>query len=727
MAKNLDRYTDSKRDKTLKLLETQSEVGLQLDEAGAKTRAAARAIFPREVPQLLLLESTDKGKKHTLRYDFTELHMRYPCSKLIIEQLVHGMQLIADPLQSCGPPSNSRYTIIEFVEFLNDKNFPHDKAITCVADITTLTHDAFRIYLLYVFPKRHVNRLRLASIKRLVYALVKRYHREQAVGSRLFKSVRGISSNGRTEGTQGLNIAQMSALRNACIIDIAAVKKLHSFYESIDNNCERITVDSPPPPKGAVNEEVAERFLLMTLAAVKLDYPDYPLNMTAREAEGFFNPNKCVEPRLNRWSQRTSSRYRVGQYLKYCVNNLPARFNILRFRQGQELLHAAMHFTPCTLYPFLLHVLIYSGLNLETVVNFSDDLDKHTSPSLHEPHKYVMLHSYKGRTKDTQSILCMRNGSFGIYGILQYVESIVTRYKSSPHYNHGSLWQYLPVVFKAMPGTTIEVLNNFHDVITKLCNTSRRFIERHSLLEMGIVETKGGGINHRRIRNGYATLLQRYGHNVQEITRALKHKNMSTTDKYYLSDNSSNDIFDERIIEIQNLYIDNISNFNLRVVESKTLKDLRDAINRATSEVERRRLTKALADETGLEEQIITRLMSPESDTYILACTDSKNPTWPGYRDFLRNQECSFFNKCCLCSQAVVFAETLPFIARRLMDLEELKNDIPSSEWIANYGDECDAWQAILDRWSDRQSVDEARLAASRGDVLLPKIMRVSA
>jgi len=154
------------------------------------------------------------------------------------------------------------------------------------------------------------------------------------------------------------------------------------------------------------------------------------------------------------------------------------------------------------------------------------------------------------------------------------------------------------------------------------------------------------------------------------------------------------------------------------------MASLRAAIIASRDDAARKEAIEKVAAQTGMDDEAIIHLISPHGQTYITACKDACNPTWSGHEQFVRGRPCRFFDKCCQCSQAVVFPEALPYIARRIMDLDDLHTRFNLIEWGAAFGNERNAWQDIMDRWSNRAQVAEAWQRAESGEIILPLLMK---
>jgi hypothetical protein len=456
-----------------------------------------------------------------------------------------------------------------------------------------------------------------------------------------------------------------------------------------------------------------ERNFKLILATLAQEFPGYPFGMRLDEATNFFNQNRfvemkgdvkrSVEGRLLRAISVTKTKFVHGGTIG-CIN----------------LIRAAMHFLPETLYPFLLHVQINTGWNLESVLALTDDVDAHVTDDLIDPENYVVIQSTKRRSQDNggKAVFhrCSRHKQFSTYRLLKYVESIVTKYKGCQSYKTGRLWQHAVRSSAAMT----QLISYCGESTSDLHYASKFSLRRHSFTYFN-----EGSINHGRIRTSYETLREQQGLPLAVISQDMDHADQETTVVHYASDKTSNAVKDVKIAEYQEQIIEDLRHYECRAVESLSLAKLRDAIRQSRSEAERKKQLQKAAKAIGLDERGILHLISPEGQTYIVACRDSLNPTWASHEEYLKpGQHCSFFNKCGGCRQAVIFPEALPYIARRQLDLEQLRKELNTFEWMSDYGEEWDAWDGVLNDWSDREQVDAARRAAILGEVILPLRLR---
>ncbi len=194
---------------------------------------------------------------------------------------------------------------------------------------------------------------------------------------------------------------------------------------------------------------------------------------------------------------------------------------------------------------------------------------------------------------------------------------------------------------------------------------------------------------------------------------------------FYTSDIHSAEIKNKLISNFQKQFINDLRNLKTRLVQSKTLQDLRDAINNAKDVATRSKIIKDISKELSLDEKDVAQIISIGSEKYLAICLDQNSPDWPGHENFVTsNAKCKYFNKCCLCSKSLIFREFLPFIALRILHLENSKYEYSGMDWTFNVGDEYDAWNEILSLWNNKTAVEEAWESARKDEIYLPHVMR---
>ncbi|HEJ1327400.1 hypothetical protein [Pseudomonas aeruginosa] len=105
----------------------------------------------------------------------------------------------------------------------------------------------------------------------------------------------------------------------------------------------------------------------------------------------------------------------------------------------------------------------------------------------------------------------------------------------------------------------------------------------------------------------------------------------------------------------------------------------------------------------------------------IASCADISSPDFEG--STRGGGPCSEFDMCLGCKQSRVFSIHLPRICMRVIFYEELKSELDEETWDIEYGRKHARALDVLSSWSDRDEVDEAWKAARSGQVYLPKLL----
>jgi len=631
-------------------------------------------------------------------HDFSDLADRFPKHKPLLNQLVHGMTLLNPRGVAVSNVANSALAIKIFLVFLNDPRSLTAYNVEFVRDINAVVLRSFGSYL------SHDEKLtKRASVlfQRLMLVcgeLWRRYSDDSTVGNAP-ESPEAPSGQEGT-GVEGYTSEQLEALIFACVKDIVAVKHLHRMYSDLGPESRqfergrRIQFQKGP--------RYAEDKFVTVLATLKHQHPAYPFGMSLEGASSFLT--------------RSNPDPHVG-IIKGAVDDCIAKIGFMDGILGKSAIFSAQHFTIDTIYPFFLLLVIHMGWNVESVATIPDDVEPNV---LENPLNVeeVIIFGRKERTGKVVRRRSKKKSPFGPYGLLKYIEGIITLQRETEHYVHGNLFQYVVGTFAHAGRLVNTVWDNACRGGVQV-RASSAFLERHNL--RGLI---GDTVNHMKVRSGYATICETKGMTPEEIADELEHAKVSTTITSYLSDKSSNAVKDKIIASVQTLYVDDLRNYQARIVASTTLQDLRRAIDDAKDSAARKAVIKAAADLTGLAVKTVVQVMSPEADTYILVCEDGTRPTWRRHQEYVKDGPCRYFNKCCLCERAVVFPEALPYIARRIRDLEKEQARMMTADWIAHYGEENEAWESILDSWSDRGAVEAAIAAAESGSVVLPHLMR---
>jgi hypothetical protein len=466
---------------------------------------------------------------------------------------------------------------------------------------------------------------------------------------------------------------------------------------------------------GGPNEK--SKFFKKLLVTLKDEFEEFPFYMSLEDGGKFFK----LRQRFSLIDKIQDEKKEIYDLTRRCIGI--ARWPLFGEMSFRQSVYGSMHFVAETIYPFYLLVMLNTGWNSESILAITDDVDKHVEPDLIDPDNYVVIISTKERGQSSKkdgakSIYhrCNKNEKFGTYRLLKYVESIVIKYRESPHYINGKLWQY------AIPhgSRRKNLISLMGSASTDIYYMSLRFIERN---DFKYITEKT--IDHKKVRSGYSSAREALGLTEFEIREDLDHEGYETTSVSYASDRSSNKIKDIKIAEIQKQFVEEVNDIKIKKVTSMTLSSMRKAINESKDELDRINEINSSVKKTGLPSQTIIHLLDVDSQKYISACENSMAPTWPNHERFVKKgQKCRFFNKCCLCDKSVLFPEALPYVAKRILVLEELKDQLSGVDWIVNYGDEFDAWSQILDVWSNKSEVEEAKKLASSGLVFLPHLLR---
>jgi hypothetical protein len=303
-----------------------------------------------------------------------------------------------------------------------------------------------------------------------------------------------------------------------------------------------------------------------------------------------------------------------------------------------------------------------------------------------------------------------------VYSILKFVEYQITKFKDSPHYLPGKLWQFIAA--KNLWRKHNKILSNLD--YGNIHHLSNNFLDRHNI-DLGL-DSKEPSIEARRIRTTWATKRREQGLSTEAMMGLMGHVDIDTTAKHYDNDNGSNNLKNQQLRGLQNRHLDDFQNYHVRLAQATTLSELREAIANAGS---KSIAYEAVASKLGMKNSLdVVHLLSPAGQTYIAACTNSFEPSWKDARNHISNgEQCRFFNRCCMCDKAVIFKESLPWIARRINDLEALRLKIPAPEWALNYGTELSGWEWVMTSWNNPDDVAEAKVLSTLNKFSLPLTM----
>ncbi len=734
-------------------------------EKALEERALRRKVVL-EVNLKFKVNVLDGKRKKTISFDFTDLVENNTTQKILINQLLVGAAL-QSKIKSVTSYRNMYKAIRLFIEFLNHPDNLLNSVVYSVSDISSVVCRTYTNYLATYYPKRPINRKHYGVLRRIVHSLQTVYAGENGIGKK-FKWPAGPAKN--ESPNEGYSEETYNELANACIKSIREIIGIQQRCGFIKDNTETLQLKDWNLPNiiywlnekiiDKENSEKVESVIKRRVASCKSACTFLSDNEIPVEELIHIYREKGVEltrigrsPTGHAISQKTKDKKQRNRYFNiaistmlneyqkypYCIEEnadairflsavddktrslyerrlsyLVQRSSIPYLKSelyGQEALYTGIHFIPETIYPFILLIQINTGWNLESVIAISDDVDLHVSRDLIDPDNYVSVGSYKAKTGKLVFSRSNKKNKFGTYRLLKYVESVVKKYKGTTHYHDGILWQCtLPSSSQYKTLTTSDISIRY---------ASKRFLKRHKFRYF-----EDDVVNHPGIRTTYETMREIMGFSEYDVSEDMGHSDVDTTSNHYASDGSSSRLKDAKIRVIQNEIVNDISDYKCRLSESSYLKELRDSIDQSRDNIEREVKFNEISDDLSLSESQVINLLSPEGQTYIAACSDSSNPTWEGHERLIKNGTvCRYFNKCCECNRAVIFPEALPFVAKRIIDLETLRESINAYQWISSYGVEYDAWKQILADWSNKNEVRDAVKMANSGTVLLPSYM----
>lgn len=750
-----------------------SSVKIDNSIEAVQERSANRELIP-SVTYVNSYQINERGREGVITIDLTDLVEKYPQNILLINQLIVGFNAVIKPGCSPSTVKSNSDGIRRFIEFLNDSRNLSNVHVVNIVDINITVALSFFNYLLSIYPNDSLKNVWFSALRRIVTRIKELYRNNLLIGKPFAWPFGPKTSQQKLEGYYP---KQIKELIDVCIRDIKEIIRFHETYRMLDKElyAEEWTLEnlmcyfhdrlqSPYHIKNFSNPRTAikhminsskrllyrleafghtkesicdlyeqkgpelalsgrlpfatsinsdlniERAILqfnLALATIKKRFPLFPYYLSIDKAK------YSLEIKSNQAQDKDPLWYVISK----AITHSSSKIEFMNGKIGVMAVHASRHFVSDTIYPFFLLCLINTGWNVESLLSISDDVDSFTMPDLIDPQNYVLIMGTKkrGQAGDEPKLVfhrSLKNKMFSTYWLLKYVESIIIQYKDCPYYQNGVLWQY------TVPASVPDMVIN--NIFTNLSFLSKQFMKRHRFEYF----TEDSTIDHRKIRSGYVALRQLMGASERKLSEDLGH-NSDDTIIYYTSDESSTMVQDIIIKQIQEQFVNDIKNYKVRIVESQSLQELRDAINNAQTQRAKEKAIKEQAIKLGLPEITIIHLLDASAEKYILACENARNPSWPGFEEVVKEgRNCRFFNKCCLCKQAVVFSEALPYIARRLIDLEKMQSRLSSTDWILQYGDEYDAWIQILNSWNNREQVEDAWGQARIGKVILPQSMR---
>lgn len=693
------------------------------DEASLVQRSEKRKHFDLSVASL---EVRNQTSTKPFERSYVKIIDQYPHHEILIKQLLCGAQLdLGSRIVSYQTHQDCYYAIDEFIACLNARGLQFTKQIRYLADIDYQTSKNFVAYLLREWPARTVNRKRYGRLKSVVQILQKRYEGDPNIGEVFTWATPPGNTDTPSESYPDHIFNQ---LVEASLTDVKFIMSLmKSYTATLANYKEKVqgvefAVQRNTKLVGGTGSVIkgfsAEESLKYVSALTATTAPTWPLYCALADAndkfsyEWYTTVNHEADPNEKK-IYRAISRMRITYSLK---DQISGEVKPYELHVGQMAYFSQFFFTSRTLYPFLLLIQLNTGWNLEAVLSLSDDLDSHIGDDLIDPEQYALIYGSKWKTEDVLYCRSNKLHPYSVYNLLKFVQESIKPFKDSPYYQSGHLWQ--AIIFKNLWIKFGKIVMAFD--ATSCQSESVKFLQRHNIVLD--VEAANPGIESKRIRTTWETKRKEQGLPVEVISPMMGHSDLDTTVINYDSDTGSTNLRNKKLRELQGGWDDDFRNYGVRLSTSTTLAELRASIkNGARKKV----LTKA-AEEIGCEsEEAVIHLLAPEGQTYITACLNCENPTWPGAPRFVpKGSKCTFFNRCCMCNQAVIFKEALPYIARRISDLNSLRIRITSIEWASNYGDEASAWEAIFARWIPTAEVEEAKILSVNPEFALPLTLR---
>lgn len=549
-------------------------------------------------------------------------------------------------------------------------------------------------------------------------ALQKRYSHDESIGTTT-KWPAGPRTNEKV--SEGYSGAFFNKLAEACLEDIQHVistmsefpVRLKKYVPLSDGDGVRVSYRKRD---GLTSHKVVpigfEESAWTAMATVAATNPKWPLYLPLEEAVHEYSQEQTMG-NFDIRSARTRT-INALQPVHFGPENKP-------MATGQLAYFAHKMLVSNSIYPFILWVQINTGWNIESVLALSFPLTNHIEDDLIDEH-YCIIYSTKHRNQKTVNHRTNKKTPLGVYRVLRFVESIVAQHQESPHIFQGSLWQYITTK-NVWP--KIGVIANVYDVAA-IVPLGRQFLARHKIASE-MTAAKWPSIEAKRMRTTVQTKRREQGLSLHQTQALQGHADVDTGAIHYDDDEGSIELKNRGIRTIQGQLMKDVREYPVRLVQSVSLQELRDALESIRSTKSRKLAQERAAVQLDLKPQEVIHLLAPRGQTYIAACIDATNPTWLDHEMFLSpGDECRFFNRCSMCDKALIFKEMLPFVARRISDLNALRTLAQSLEWTVNYAEEIAGWEWILETWNNRLEVTQALEMCHSDEYVLPLMMRGS-
>lgn len=689
-------------------------LALANDENSLIQRATERRSFDFESVPLDVLNQT---KSNVFARSFQPLSTQYPHHTFLIKQLLQGAHLdIGRRLVAYQTHQECYYGITEFIESLNHIGLQQSKHLSCIADINFQTTSNFKAFLLQRFPNRTANRKRYGRVKSVVSKLQAKYAAESSVGIAIAWAQAPRMNETPSETYSN---AVFNRLVEASFTEIKSIMKMMESYKQAQaNSCletenVRYAVTKSRVFAGYSMTETVE----IVSALTRRYFPAWPFYMDFAAANHLFTREWELELPTGDYQNRVLCRAMRGiSIVRTLKNQSTGDFFDDQLHVGQMAYISQSFFTFRTIYPFILFIQINTGWNLEVIMSLSDNLNDHIGEDLIDPDQYVLIYGAKWRTEDVVRCRSNKRDPYSVYSLLRFIENVLSPFKQSPHYVKGYLLQ--AVSTKNLWKRNKRIISEMNS--PSIAEESSRFLKRHGIQISS--EAAKPSVEARRIRTTWETKRREQGLPLETVSPMMGHSDFATTLVHYDSDPGSSELRNKKLRHLQTQWTSDFSNYGVKLATDESLKDLRQAIlngKKAKSNI------KCFGGTEIRDEEKIVHMLSAAGQTYIVACLDAMQPTWPSSGSFVeRGSKCTYFNRCCMCEQAVIFKESLPYVARRISDLEGLKSRITAPEWAANYADEIEAWESILTRWNPPSDVFDAVANSKLPQYSLPLTMR---
>lgn len=355
---------------------------------------------------------------------------------------------------------------------------------------------------------------------------------------------------------------------------------------------------------------------------------------------------------------------------------------------------------------------IQTGWNSETMASINFDENAIMDCPL-DPDNYALIYGLKRRPSPKQLIhRSNKSDRYGVYSVLVWLKKVTEEIRSAT----GSKcpWQFIR---QSHHWGKLGLFGSLRPRISAH-KPVRAFFSRHEIYSSEGKRVESIDLNQLRTTYEDARAAQWDG-NLRAVSMDMSHESEETTERHYDSNIASIKRKDEAIASVQQEVIEHVRYFQGTCIEGESRSALAQALPSNSSALNR--MKEKLGSEATDDE--VYRIISPDADTFIAVCRNSRKPTWRGHENYVRQgEDCRYFNGCATCRQVVIFDEALPYVATRILKLDELRLDFSAPQWESDFGDEYAGWTELLETWGNRQSVKDANDLARSGKVIIPTV-----